>query len=263
MSKKQENWDLMEWITLISKFIEAHFKKALVIFFVAVIGAGLFIYMGGVNRREEQKSFNELSKITKVYKEKKENFKKALEAENEKSDSKKPEEKKDLPLPSNDLARDYGDEVTGLETFLKQNSGRGAAVEAVLILSEIYSKYKMNEKAIQVLDITLKSWPDKNFFHYIIRMRLGNLWAGMTGGCEKALSHWKVVGEGENFMTVQAQLQVGFCFQKIGKFEEAKTWFKKIETDSLQSSEAFSAKGYLRFLNFQSQREEERKRTGN
>ncbi len=249
----------MDWLALVSKFIEVHFKKALVVFLVMVAGAGLFIYRNSAELQNEKKSFDKLSTVIRTYKEKKEKFREALETEGKESDSENPEKKKKLSPPSGDLDQDYGDEVTKLEEFLKDNSGHSATAEAALILSEIYSKYRMKDKAVQAMEFTLKSWPNKNLLYHIMQMRLGNLWATMTNGCEQALSHWKIVGESEIFMAVQAQMKMAICFWKIGKFQEAGTWFEKVQTDSPQSPEAANVKRYLRFLKFQSQRKEEKK----
>ena len=264
MNRKKKNPDLMEWISIISKFLENHFKKIFVVFLLIVTGAGSFLYVKNMKSQREYKSFDELSKIIVNYREKKENFKKALESRDEKSDEKsngngKTKEKKNLSLPTDDLNQDYGDEVTKLENFIKKNPGHSASVEAALTLTEIYSEYKLKEKAIKVLDGILKFWPEKNLLYYIMEMRLGNLWATMTDGCEKALSHWQLVGESKSFVAAQAQLQMGLCFQKTGKFQEARTWFERVQKDFPESSKTFNVKRYLRFLEFQSQREKEKK----
>ena len=227
-------------------------KKFFCIFFAVVVGIGFFVFMNFLERQREQKSFDELFKITSVYREKKENFKKALEKKVEKSDSDKEEKKQKPDPPSGDLSQDYGDEVTKLEAFLKENPDRRAAVEAALLLSEIYLKYKMEDRAIETLDFILGSWKGGDLLYHIMHMRLGNLWASRVDGCKKAVFHWRIVGESQSFMSARAQSQMGFCLQKMGRFEEAKTWFEKIEMKSPESPEALNVKRYLRFLKFQS-----------
>ena len=66
-------------------------------------------------------------------------------------------------------------------------------------------------------------------------MRSGDLWAS-AGQCDKAVSHWQVVAESENFIQKQAQLKLGVCLQEMGKVDQAKTWFEKIKANTPNSA---------------------------
>ena len=135
----------LDWISLISKTIEDHFKKILVVFIFLVIGAGSFLYMESLKSKREYRSFNDLSKIINTYKKKKENFEKSLNSKDkklvDKSDNGKTKQKgkagENLYPPTGNLNQDYGDEVTSLKEFIERNQGSSASVEAALILSEI------------------------------------------------------------------------------------------------------------------------------
>ena len=257
----------MDWIEKVSSFIKAYSKKDLskkdfAIFwsFLGFLLLLLFLAIGrvywkGLESKKEKQSFDKLYPIIKTYEEKKLLFEEAKKGG--KKPSQKGDKKKNL-TPSGDLAQDYGDQVSALGTFIEQNPGRISRAEAALILSEIYSKYKMMDKAAGVLTQVLESWSDQGFLYHVMQMRLGDLWA-MDLQCEKALSHWQAVGESQSFLSIQAQLKMGICLQEIGKPAEARLWFKKVEEKSPNSFEGFNAKRYLRFLKFKFQEKQQNK----
>lgn len=251
MNQAKKEWDIFEWTAIASKFIETHFKKALVISAVLVIGAGLFSYKKSLDRESELKAFSELYKITKGYNKKKADFAEAKKALTQKKEEPQ-KEKEPLTQASGDMQKDYGQDVTALESFIASHQNKNAAGEAALILSEIYSEYKKPEKGAEALTQVLKSWDDKNVLYYVMNMRAGDLWAS-AGQCPKATPYWQSVAEGKSFIAEQAGIKLGICLQNMGQIDEAKKHFEKIVADSPNSSEGFSAKRYIRFLEFKGQ----------
>ena len=154
-----------------------------------------------------------------------------------------------MALATGDINKDYPQVVKDLEAFLKANLGRNASGEAALSLSEIYAEYNQAEKGAKAVGLALSQWKNKNVLYYVMQMRSGDLWATVNQ-CDKAVPYWQVVANSESFIAQQAQLKLGVCLQEIGKIEEAKKWFEKIKAKAPNSTEGFSAKRYIRFLEF-------------
>lgn len=252
MSQDKREWDINEFTQQASKFIEVHFKKALILSVVGIIGASVYAYKKSMDRDQEMAAFGDLYKITKNYNKKKADFAEAKEQATKKDKK----TKKELKASTGDMSKDYGDEVEKLEAFVKANLGKNASGEAALILSEIYSEYSLPEKGAEVVSKTLSKWGSKNVLYYVMQMRVGDLWAS-SGQCDKATSYWQAVADGTSFISTQAQLKLGVCLQELGKVNEAKTWFEKIKANSPNSAEGFSAKRYLRFLEFKTKNSDE------
>ncbi|MEM7645407.1 MAG: tetratricopeptide repeat protein [Pseudomonadota bacterium] len=267
MSQEKKQWDILDIAAQASKFIETHFKKALVIFGVAIIGAGVWSYSASVAKQKQKDSFKALFAITKNYTKKKDDFAKAkqeAEAEKSKKDdkqAKKGEEKKEdkktstLAQATGDITKDYGAEVEQLNQFISRYKDSKAAAEAALTLSEIYDEYDMPEKGAEILGTALKQNSEKDILYYVMQMRSGDLWAS-ANNCEKAVSYWQVVAGSDSFIGEQAQLKLGVCLQELGRYDEAKNWFEKIKAKSPNSAEGFSAKRYLRFIQFKEMHKE-------
>lgn len=251
MSENKQEWDITEIAAKSSKWIETHFKKILAVFVVIIIASSLWAWMKSVQRQNEKDAFTELYKITKVYDETKQKFDEADQK------SKTPVgEKAEKPEPTvtktGDLEKDYPGVAAKLEAFIQENKGYNASAEAALTLSELYSDYAMAEKGAEVLTKVLGDWSKKNVVFDVMQMRSGDLLAS-ADKCDKAIEHWQKVATKESFVKSQAQLKMGVCLQKLGRIDEAKTWFEKINSDDPNSTEGFNAKRYIRFLEFKSQ----------
>ncbi len=254
MSQQKNEWDILEFASQTSKVIENNFKLVVGAFAALIIAASVWSYMNSVARDKEMQAFNELYKITKVYQKKKADFAEAKEAKEKPKDKKgdsKEEPKKDLVAATGDITKDYPQVVPELQAFIEARPHRNATAEAALTLSEIYSEYDQDAKGAEVLAKVLKDWDEKNVLFTVMQMRAGDLWASMEN-CEKAVNHWQVVASSESFVARQAQLKLGVCLQEIGRLDEARIWFEKIKDKDPNSSEGFSAKRYLRFLEFKS-----------
>lgn len=209
-------------------------------------------------------AFTELYKITKVYDKKKTQFDEAKAAEEEKKNPKKEqklkdekqEKKQDLVMPTGDLQKDYPEVTKQLAAFVKEHAGSNASGEAALTLSSIYDEYGKAAEGAETLDQVIEQWGRKNILYYVMQMRAGDLYAS-SNDCEKAISYWQVVANSKSFIAQQSQLKLGVCLQKIGRMEEAKQWFTRLQEDDPNSAEGFSAKRYLRFLKFKSKVENE------
>ncbi len=250
MKPSNNNWDIIDIATKASQWIELHFKKLLILFAVVIMTMSAWLYKQSVDRQNELLAFNDLYSVTKVYEERKTDFDQAKEASEQK-------DKKDTPvqtpkaLASGDITKDYGDIIEKLQKFIEQNPGKNAVGEAALILSEIYAEYKMPDKGAATIESVLKNFESKNILLSVLQMRGGDLYA-LSNQCEKAVSLWELVAQSESFIKDQAQLKLGVCLEQIGKIDEAKKWFEKLSSQSPNSTEGFSAKRYLRFLEFKS-----------
>ncbi len=262
MSQEKNDFDILDFAAQVSKFIEKNFKAFLAVVVALIVGGVVWNLMSQQAKQKEKAAFDKLFAITKIYEKKKEGFDEA-KAEAEKKPSKKDdktaeadEPKKDLTPATGDINNDYGEVVQQLEAYINENLGKNASGEAALILSEIYGDYKMPEKGAEALGKVLGQWSDRNVLYFVMQMRAGDLWAS-ADNCEKAVSYWQVVANGESFITNQAQLKLGVCLQTIGRVDEARKWFKKIQDKDPNSAEGFSAKRYLRFLEFKTKTGEE------
>lgn len=261
--KENKEFDILELASQVSKFIEKNFKFFLGLFVGLIVAGSVWSMMSSAAKAEQEQAFGELYKITKTYSEKKENFaeaKREKESKNKNTGDKdqvKTEDKKGLKEATGDLQKDYGDEVTKLEAFLKANLGKNASGEAALVLSEIYDEYKQPQKGAEALAMALSKWSEQNVLYYVMQMRTGDLWASVNE-CEKAVTSWQAVAGSKSFIAKQAQLKLGVCLQQIGRMDEAKKWFQQIANDENKSSESFSAKRYLRYLEFKSKNSAEK-----
>lgn len=252
-----KDWDILEFAAQTSKLIENNFKVILGLFIALIVGGSIWAYMDSVKKANEQKAFNDLYKITKIYEEKRANYAEAKaqkeakdKAKNEKDKTAaKDEKKKDLTPATGELEKDYPEVVGQLENFLAKNLGKNASGEAALVLSEIYSEYKQDGKGAEALDKVIGKWGRKDILFYVMSMRAGDLYATVDN-CDKAVKAWTNVANSESFISAQAQLKNGVCLQKLGRTDEAKIWFNKIKDKDPQSTEAFSAKRYIRYLEF-------------
>lgn len=254
MSEKKNEFDILELANQTSKFIETNFKAFMAVFIVALVAGSGWAVKKSMDRATEMEAFDSLYAITKDYQKKKADFQKAKDDKAQKEDPKNKDKKTEdahLSLSTGDMTKDYGPEVEKLTAFLNSNPSRNASGEAALILSEIYEEYKMAEKGAEVLANTLKNWSEKNVIYFVMQMRAGDLWAS-SGNCEKATANWQVIANSDSFVKNQAQLKLGVCLQELGRLSEAKTWFETIEKDAPNSAEGFSAKRYLRFIEFKS-----------
>lgn len=261
MSEDKKEWDILDVATQATQFIEKNFKILLGLFIVAILAGSLWSYTRYVSRQNEMKAFSELYKITKVYDEKKSNFEKASEQAKKKTDKSKDkvaesENQEKLSPATGELEKDYPQVVKDLESFIDSHLGLNASGEAALVLSEIYDKYDQQQKGAEVIAKVLKDWDSKDVLYYVMQMRSGDLWASRDQ-CDKAVPFWQVVANGESFITRQAQLKLGVCLQKLGRIDEAKQWYTRITEKEPNSSEGFSAKRYLRFLEFKTKSGEE------
>ena len=158
---------------------------------------------------------------------------------------------KPLDLPTGEVKQDYPQIIKSLEAFLNHNMGRNASGEGALLLSEIYAQYDMMGEGAQWLEKVLQEWGDQNIFYFVLQMRAGDLWA-KANDCQKALPHWEVVAQSSSFIAPQAQLKLGVCSGQLERLDQARHWFEKVQARNPNSSEAFMAKRYLRFLDFKS-----------
>lgn len=264
MSQNKNEWDILSFAALASKAIETHFKKILVLFGALIITGAVWSYMSSVEQAKQKESFQNLFEVTKVYEKKKQGFDEAKEQEEQKKREKKDDKKtakkveadkaaeKAAKMPTGDLEKDYGAVVKDLHQFVANNSETNAAGEAALTLSEIYEDYDQGKKGAEVLSEVLKKRHQKDVLYFVMQMRAGDLWASARQ-CDKAVSYWQVVAEAESFVSQQAQLKLGVCLQELGRLDEAKSWFEKIKLKDPNSAEGFSAKRYIRFLQFKKQ----------
>lgn len=252
MSQNSNPWDILEIARSSGQFIEKNFKIALAVFVVAILAVSAFVMKQKMDAGKEKEAFGELYSITKVYQDKKTNFEQA-KVEPPKTDKKEaPKKDENLVKATGDMSKDYGDVVQQLESFIAKNKNLNATAEAALTLSEIYEEYKQPEKGAEIISQVLKDWSQTGLVTQVLQMRAGDLLAS-TNSCDKAVEYWQKIATGEGFMSEQAQLKLGVCFQEIGRLEEAKTWFTKLSEKSPNSTEGFNAKRYLRYLQFKGQ----------
>lgn len=251
MSNDSKEWDILDFTSQATKIIEKNFKAILIVFVVAVIGGSAYVLKKKADAANEMEAFNKLYGITKIYQSKKADFEeaKAQDSKKKKQDKKESTPEKVLVKPSGDMTSDYGEVVSQLEGFISSEKGTNASGEAALVLSEIYEEYKQPEKAAAAISTALTSWDDKGLLYQVLNVRAGDMWAA-NNNCEKAVEYWKKIANNDNFVSQQAQLKLGVCFQELGKLDEAKTWLNKVNSKTPDSTEGFNAKRYLRYIQF-------------
>ncbi|MCB0379294.1 MAG: hypothetical protein KDD33_12445 [Bdellovibrionales bacterium] len=252
MSQPSKEFDILDFASKASQVIEKNFKWILAVFVVVVIASSAWVAMKRMEASTEKEAFGELFKITKPYFEKKEEFEKATQQEQQKKPAKDKETKKDektFAKASGDLDKDFGDVVQNLEGFIKTAKHHKAASEAALILSDIYNEYKQPAKGAEALNQVLATWKGHDILFDVMQMRAGDLYASAKD-CDKAIGHWTPIAKKESFLSQQAQVKLGVCYQEIGNNDQALMWLQKAETQAPNSPEGFNAKRYLRYIKF-------------
>jgi predicted negative regulator of RcsB-dependent stress response len=252
VSDKNINWDILEIATTANKWIESHFKILLGVFVACVVAGSVWSFTESSKAAKQREAFTKLYAITKVYEQKKSDFEKAKEQAEQKEANKKTEESEEpLVQKTGELEKDYPEIAQKLEDFVLQNPGTNAAGEAALTVADLYAEYKMNDKGAEVLKKALAQWKGQDLIFNVMHMRAGDLQAEASQ-CDKAITHWEVIAKAESFLSRSAQLKMGVCLQKLGRVDEAKSWFSQIKDKDPDSTEGFSASRFLRFLNFKS-----------
>lgn len=256
MSDNKKNYDVLEFSNQAKLFIEKYFKIGLALAVVGIACSAAWVGMTKMETQKEQESFTALFAITDEYNTLKEGFEKAKAPKDPKAQKEKKEESKTaseepVKKATGDIDKDYGEVVQKLENFLKSQKGMQASGEAALVLSEIYEDHGKKEQAANVVSQTLQSWKGEGrLLGQIMQMRAGDLWS-MNNQCDKAVTHWEKLANRESFLSSQAQLKLGLCYQKLGKIDLARTWLQKVTSKNAESPAGFSAKKYLRYLDFE------------
>ena len=251
---QNNEFDILEFATSVSKVIEANFKQIVAVLVIAVLGGSGWVLMGKMETAKQHDAFSKLYAITKVYDQKKQDFAEAKadkEADVTDKDPKKDQTKDDKVLveASGDLAKDYPNTPEALEKFVSENIGLNASGEAALTLSELYEEYEKNDEAIAIIEKALNGLSGENLIVEVLSMRAGDLLA-MKGDCQKAVGYWQKIEKAGSFMSSASQLKAGACFLNKGQVDQAKVWLEKAQSKNPESPEAYSAKRYLRYLRF-------------
>lgn len=243
----KQNKDLLDYLESIPSFLQNNLKALAVLMVAAIVIVSGYSVYSLTQKKAAQSKFTSLYEIESKYLEKKDAFAKA-KAELE---SKNPDKTKTaaVAVGTGDLSKDYGDIPQKLEDFINQNKGSTAAIQASLWLSDLYDEYKMTEKAAQILESTLGGKVD-GVMTAMATLRAGNLWS-KAEKCEKGIEHWnKLINKNYPYFETQSLLKIALCQKEMGKKDESKAKLQEIITKYPESTEASSAKKYLRLLDY-------------
>ncbi len=148
------------------------------------------------------------------------------------------------PAPATgDLQKDYGTVIPGFESVIKEFSGTVAAGQAAVYLASIYQDHGKLEEAKAALEQPLKDLDSDTLIYSVANMVYGNILASQDN-CKDAVATFERV---KNFLSVDASVKAGVCYEKLGQLDQAAEMYRKASTQS-ESSSSLAAKGYLRAL---------------
>lgn len=142
-----------------------------------------------------------------------------------------------------DLQKDYGTVIPGFESVIKEHSGTVAAGQAAVYLASIYQEHGKLDEAKAALEQPLKDLSEDTLIYSVASMVYGNILASQDN-CKDAVATFERV---KNFLSVDASVKAGVCYEKLGQFDQAADMYRKASTQS-ESSSSLAAKGYLRAL---------------
>ncbi len=221
----------------------------------ALVIIGLVIAIGAVvmnflKERKENSAVQALYQPQSEYKRLQDQYQQAkapVEPTAPKADPKAPK-----PVAATgDLQKDYGTVIRGFEAVIKDHSGTVAAGQAAVYLASIYQEYGKLDEAKAVLEKPLKDLSNDTLIYSVANMVYGNILASQDN-CKDAVTIFERV---KNFLSVDAAVKAGVCYEKLGQLDQAADMYRKASTQS-ESSSSLAAKGYLRAL------EQKRQSTG-
>ncbi len=233
-------------------YFEKHFKSIMVVFIMLVLGSLVYIAKNHFAEKTEKRAINELYPIEIEVLKIKEAFEKAkqgaLPEANEK-EKKATAKTPDLKKATGDLQTDYGTSLNKLEAFAATHQENVAGAEAGLVVAGIYSDYQKPEKAIEILSPLAQKFQGHGsaLISALLHMALGTAQA-TKGDCKNAVISWqKVIGnENLKFLSGDAHLKTGVCFETLGDLSQAKEHYEK--ASSSEGNVAKNAKTLLRAL---------------
>lgn len=234
---------------------------------IAVVGAVFLVFIvsglawsvwGYMSAQKELKLQSEVALAEKDYFEKKNKFKEAArQAELKKQtppvkDNKKSEEK-DETAATGDLQKDYGSLVETFSGIVDKNPNSKAASMSALYLAEIYTEYKMPEKAMQALE-KVSARKTKDVLAALVLNKKAGLMADQ-GECSKAVDVWQnLSGQKQlNYIHDEAKLRMALCYEKMNETSKAEQLYTELSSKmsddpEMDRSVAEDAKKYLRLL---------------
>lgn len=204
-----------------------------------VLVAIALLVMDALSDRKETKATAALYQPQRDYKKIQDGFQQAKTPAAPGADPKAPK-----PVAaSGDLQKDYGSVIPGLEKVVSEHSGTVAAGQAAAYLAAIYQEYGKLDEAKAVLEKPLKDAKGGTLIHAVLHMMQGNILASQDN-CKEAVTAFQRV---ENFLSVDASVKAGVCYEKLGQFDQAAAMYRKASTET-DSSSSLAAKGFLRAL---------------
>lgn len=211
---------------------------ASVVIILLLVAVGLVV-SGMLQDRRETKAVQALYTPQSQYKKLQDQFQAAKAPVDPKADPKaaKP------AAATGDLQKDYGSVIPGFESVIKEHSGTVAAGQAAVYLATIYQEHGKLDEAKATLEQPLKDLKSGTLIYSVANMVYGNILASQDN-CKDAVATFEKV---KNFLSVDASVKAGVCYEKLGQLDQAAEMYRKASTES-ESSSSLAAKGYLRAL---------------
>lgn len=219
------------------KWTANHFKAvtALVALFI-VIGAGLGL-AGMFSHKKETQSQEKYYLLERAVSDKQRNFQEAQAQKNAQNG------------PSGDLAKDYGDLVSQLESFAKEHSKTQGGQMAAITLVNIYKEYKQWDLALALLESLSKDLDPSETMGALLFTQWGNILAEKND-CTTALTHWeKVVSQkAVGFAHGELKVRMGLCYEALKDFDKAEIMYAEVVKSQETNNDFSAAKDAEKYL---------------
>ncbi len=220
-------------------FTTRYGKSIAALFIVGLVVAVGVVVTNFLKERKENAAVQALYQPQSEYKKLQDQYQQAKAPADVKTDLKTPK-----PVAATgDLQKDYGTVIPGFESVIKEHSGTVAAGQAAVYLASIYQEHGKLDEAKAVLEKPLKDLSKDTLIYSVANMVYGNILASQDN-CKDAVASFERV---KNFLSVDASVKAGVCYEKLGQLDRAAEMYRKASTQS-ESSSSLAAKGYLRAL---------------
>jgi predicted negative regulator of RcsB-dependent stress response len=226
-------------------WIEDNAKMVIVLITIAIVGGIAYAAWAGLTNRQERIAQEAYYKAEAPFMKKREAFEKtkfkAFMPAN-------PADKTPGETASGDIVKDYGSNLTEMESVAKDYAGTTGGSQAAIFVAQTYMDYKNADKAIEYAQLPALKLGKDHTLSQLGRILWGSA-LSEKGDCAQALTVWQPILDlkSAEFLSADVNLRMGTCLEKLGQNDRAAEAYRNAAKGG-DSPSAQSAKSLLRNL---------------